>query len=591
MKNTYLLLLMMAAVISFNCQKEISLETGLEMIPIKEMAPITATVQGNLLNETGQPAAGVLVSVGAKNTTTEARGYFRITAAALDKNAALVTASKNGYFKAYRSFRATAGLNQVVIQLIKKTLAGAVNSSAGGTIAIPGGASVSLTANGIVKSDGNVYNGRVDVYAAYIDPTVTTIGNMVPGSFMANDRNRERTVLASYGMLAVELESSTGEKLQLAPGTDATITSPIPAILAASAPASIPLWYLEEKSGLWEEEGDAQRNGDRYVGRVRHFTYWNCDISLPSVGFTGLLTSTDGKPLKNVYVLVGSPTTNRTGYAHGFTDSLGRLSGLIPANTPLVLEVKDQCFTTIFSKNIGPFTSYANLGNIAMPAGQAGLVTVMGKLATCNNTPVTNGAVLINYNNQLSYTKVNGKGEFSTTLLACPGSSQTLEITGADLGAMQQGNPNTIAITRPVTNAGNIIACGVGSQEYIKYRFEGQDYSLNKIGFDSLQVYSYTGNTATLTTRISGFKLAGNTEIGFRFEHVAPQPGVYPLTTMNVNGYYSSTINAPSTVTITDYPQQPGSFYQGSFSGTFKDSVSTTINHVVSGSFRIKRQF
>jgi hypothetical protein len=175
-------------------------------------SPVTANLQGNVLDENGQPAANVVINVGSEITVTDTKGYFRINNAPLDKNAALVTAEKLGYFKALRSFSATSGTNQVVIKLIKKDLGGTINGTSGGDVSLSNGTKISLPANGIVKaSDNSVYTGTVNVYASYIDPTASDILDRVPGSFMANDKDGKRVLLSSFGMMAVELESSAGE--------------------------------------------------------------------------------------------------------------------------------------------------------------------------------------------------------------------------------------------------------------------------------------------------------------------------------------------------------------------------------------------
>jgi hypothetical protein len=45
---------------------------------------------------------------------------------------------------------------------------------------------------------------------------------------MADDKDAKRVFLTSYGMMAVELQSTAGERLQLKSGSTATLTSPIP---------------------------------------------------------------------------------------------------------------------------------------------------------------------------------------------------------------------------------------------------------------------------------------------------------------------------------------------------------------------------
>ena len=246
----YSILFFCLAVITFNCQKEVSYGPGGPGTGNNNANPIIATLQGNVLNEAGRPAIGVTVRVGTKTVTTNAYGYFRIVNAPLDKNVSLLTAEKAGYFKARRVFAATSGVNQVVIQLIKKTSAGTVNAASGGTVTLANGSKIALTANVVIKSSGGAYSGSVNVYAAYIDPTSPDIAKTVPGSFLANDKDNNRVILSSYGMLAVELESSAGEKLQIASGKTATLTTAIPASLQSSAPATISLWYVDEQTGI-----------------------------------------------------------------------------------------------------------------------------------------------------------------------------------------------------------------------------------------------------------------------------------------------------------------------------------------------------
>jgi hypothetical protein len=137
MRSVYrLLLLAILPVLFYQCQRELSYvgtgDPGQVVLP----SPLTANLQGNVLDENGQPAANVAIQVGTETTITDTKGYFRINNAALDKNAALVTAEKTGYFKALRSFSATSGTNQVVIKLIKKDLGGTVNGTSGGDVSV-----------------------------------------------------------------------------------------------------------------------------------------------------------------------------------------------------------------------------------------------------------------------------------------------------------------------------------------------------------------------------------------------------------------------------------------------------------------------
>src|SRR6266508_2099355 len=186
MKKVHLVLFGLISMISFDCQKEIGYSYGNEN---QNLSFIIATLQGNILDENGQPAIDVAITAGNKITTTNAHGYFRIILALLDKHASLVIAEKPGYFKAYRTFLATSGVNQVLIKLVKKSFSGSINSSAGGDIVLANGSKISLPTNGIIKASGDAYNGTINVYTSYIDPTSQDIPQTIPGSFMADDKN------------------------------------------------------------------------------------------------------------------------------------------------------------------------------------------------------------------------------------------------------------------------------------------------------------------------------------------------------------------------------------------------------------------
>ena len=177
--------------------------------------------------------------------------------------------------------------------------------------------------------------GPVEVYASFIDPSAADIAERVPGSFMADDKDGKRVTLSSYGMMAVELQSPAGEKLQIKTGSAATITSPIPASLQASAPATIALWFVDEQTGIWKEEGSATKTGNSYVGQVKHFSFWNCDISVPAVNVTMTVKDQGGHPLVHVLVRIKRLHQNPS-MAYGWTDSLGQVSGLVPANENLL---------------------------------------------------------------------------------------------------------------------------------------------------------------------------------------------------------------------------------------------------------------
>ncbi|MCX6315868.1 MAG: carboxypeptidase-like regulatory domain-containing protein [Bacteroidetes bacterium] len=582
------LFFVLVSMLTIQCQKELRFpdNTGNGTVG---PSPIKATLQGRILDENGQPAAGVTVRAGGTTVITDSRGYFRMVKVSLDKNASLVTAEKNGYFKAYRTFPATNGANHVVIKLIKRTLTGTINATAGGEVILSNGAKVALPANGVVKAAGNSsYTGTVNVYAAYIDPTSNDIGQTVPGSFMGDNKEGERVSLQSYGMLAVELESSAGEKLQIAAGKTATITSPIPASVLAAAPASIPLWYVDEQTGLWKEEGSAVKNGSNYVGEVKHFTFWNCDAGFPAVMLTMKMVDAHNVPMPYVTVRL---TRNVSGaswpVSYGFSDSLGNISGLVPAGETLLLEVLNNCNTPVYSQNIGPFTQATNLGSIS--SSSTWQVTISGTIVDCSGVPVINGVAIIDYEDWPRYVSTGSNGFFQFTIVRCTTGPGSCAITAVDNTALQQST-SSFTIAGNTLNTGNLVACGVSAAQFINYTLDGVNYSITSAEApDYIYGFSLLSGASSYTNSLLGSKNSLNKNINLSFISTAQVVGVYPLSNISTQNYQSINVLTPSTVTVTNFPGATGAFFEGSFNGSFRDSLNLTVVHTISGDFKIRR--
>jgi hypothetical protein len=576
----------LAAFILGSCQKDVSYTGTPDPQPVLP-DPITATLQGNVLDETGAAASGVTVTVGNRSVTTDNRGYFRITGANLDKNMALVTAQKSGYFKAFRSFAATSGANQVQIKLLKRNLTGTVSAAAGGDATLSNGSKVALPANGIVTaSSGASYTGSVKVYAAYIDPTLQDIGQTVPGSLMANTSNGERVVLNSYGMLAVELEGDNGEKLQLKSGNPATLTTAIPASAQASAPATIPMWYLDESTGIWKQEGSATKQGDKYVGTVAHFSFWNCDVSATSVMFETTIKTSNGNPLPHVWVRLTRTSGNYWTSAFGWTDSLGVVRGLVPGNEPLILDVLDICGTPVYTQTVGPFAQNTTLPAITASLPSSQLTTVTGTVVDCSNAGVTNGFAIVAIGNLVHYVSLSATGTFNVPILSCSGTSATVDVLGVNNATQVQSQLTSVPFTAGTTNVGSIAACGISATEFLNYSVDGTAYNLNTSNpGDSVYLYTrQTQGATTWTTTLYGYH-TGSSSISVNFVG-ANSTGTYAATSFSVNNSQPANYNV--SVTVSAWAANIGDFMQGTISGTYSDSSGS---HTVSGTFKLRRNF
>ncbi len=581
------LLLCFVGLFFFQCQKEVSYIGGPDPGNLLAPDPITSNITGNVFDENGSPAVGVTVKVGNKTTATNSKGYFRINGATLDKKSSLITAEKPGYFKAFRSFAATSGTNQVVIRLIAKQLTGTVAATAGGDVALSNGTKVTLPANAVVTASTNApYTGVVNVYMSYIDPSSPEMADIIPGSLMARDKNGDRVTLLSYGMVAVDLEGSGGEKLQIKSGVNATLTTAIPSAALASAPATIPLWSIDENTGLWKEEGVATKNGNVYIGQVSHFSFWNCDAPFPVTYISMTFKNQAGLPLVHARVRVIRNTNAAWGtVGYGITDTLGQVGGLMPMNEPLLIEVLDQCNNVFFSQNVGPFSAQTNLGVITIANTGSSVVTLSGKLLNCSNNPVTNGYAIISNGNWVRYAAVDASGIFETTVMHCNASGLTYNIIGVDNGAQQQGAMVTGNMTIPSTQAGNISVCGVSTTQFINYTLDGNSFTIGGTPGDS--TLGYTSNQGSFYTSIQGMTPGTINSFSVYFMHSAAVAGTYPVLSVSARNVHSANQAAPVNAVITSFPTSAGLYYEGTVSGSFTDS--SAVSHTINASFRVRR--
>jgi hypothetical protein len=248
--------------------------------------------------------------------------------------------------------------------LISKPASSTITASSGGNVAISGGGSVDFAGGFVNASNGSAYTGNVSVSTIYLNSTDQNFSASVPGNLKGVSASNQQGVLQSFGVVAVELNDASGNKLQLAQGKTATITLPIPAALLGNAPVSIPLWYFDDVKGWWKEEGTATKQGNNYVGVVKHFSFWNAGDISGAVTLTASFTdSVSGAAFANKLVSITRLDSTSTS---DHTDNTGTVSGLVPVNEMLIMRVFGDCGAMLYSKLIGPFSKDTILGNITI---------------------------------------------------------------------------------------------------------------------------------------------------------------------------------------------------------------------------------
>jgi hypothetical protein len=469
----------------------------------------------------------------------------------------------------------------VSIQLRPRNLKGNFAASAGGSVAVQTGDSVVFPASGIVNAASSAgYTGNVNVYATYLDPTAPDLYKYMPGDLRGIGKNGKETALQSFGMLAVEMEGDAGEKLQLAAGKKATLTWAIPASLQGTAPSTIPLWYFNDSTGKWIEEGMATRVGNNYVGQVGHFSYWNCDAPVGTVNFKVRLKDQHGNPLAYTYIQF---QTEGYGTRGGYTDSSGFAQGLIPKGLSMVMQVVTACGNVLAGVNVGPALADQDLGTVGVTISFAD-VTLTGKVVNCSGNPVDSGSVTALIDG-LNYSALVKKGVFTLPVSRCFSNSVQIRLTAVDYNSLQQGSPATMTISTGDVDAGVLSACGISIDQFMNLTYRGTDYNFTSPP-DSILYDNHTMANSVVFIAWRPVGAANDASVLLVVKNNLLTPGVYPIhqaaldSSVNGGKYGNDLI-----LTVTG-AGPVGGYITGTFAGNLRDSTGA---YPVTGALRVKR--
>src|SRR5688572_22896041 len=445
---------------------------------------VKASISGFVTNEFDAPQPGAKVLFGSLTTTTNAYGYFEIKNAEIVQDAAVLTVKSAGYFNAIKTFVTSFNNSSFTrVKLIPKSKSGTINAASGGTVALANGMKVTLPADAIVNAiTKEAYTGPVDISSFYIDPASKDLNEIMPGNLCGLDNSNEIKLLTTYGMTAVEMTGKSGELLQVGDGKKATLTFPLSSSMLTGAPSSIPLWYFDESSGLWIEQGTATKTGNTFTGEVSHFSFWNVDIKSIGAPFNCEVYA-QGMPLKNVEVKI-TEVGNVFGSRSDFTNDSGYVEGWIPAGKDLLVEVIAGC-GVIYSTTYNSSSYTINTGTSARPfsasfgrinIASTNIATISGKVLNCSNGSLANARVFFTNGTRGFSSVTNQVGEFNIKTPYCAGSS--FVIVAENRNTDEQSMPQTFTPVNGFLDAGNILACGASTELYSDLEIDGQKYKL-----------------------------------------------------------------------------------------------------------------
>ncbi|WP_298392409.1 hypothetical protein [Flavobacterium sp.] len=296
----------------------------------------TANFAGKIVDVNNQPLSGVAIEMSGQTITTSSDGTFEFNNVSVKERFAYVTATKNGYINGSRVVMPHEGINKMTIMMLERNVVATIPSGQTTVVSLP--SSTRVTFDGaFMLENGQAYTGNVKVSMHYLDSRDENVFTKMPGNLIGTREDGSISGMETYGMVNVELYGDNDEKLQIATGHTANISMPIASNQLDTAPSTIPLWHFDEVSGLWKEEGMSRKIGNRYIGNVSHFTWWNCDYAYVVATLNVVVSNADGTPVNGVKVTISrqSGSTGDVLIDLGTTGPNGTLSAGVPRNEAL----------------------------------------------------------------------------------------------------------------------------------------------------------------------------------------------------------------------------------------------------------------
>jgi hypothetical protein len=524
-------------------------------------------IAGVVLDEQYKPLGGVEIKVGNLQSFTDGNGVFMMPDITVSADRSYVVCKKEGYFNSSQRLKTVdGGVTQYSLIMAKKQIVYNFAASAGINANVSN-AKVSIPANSIVKQAGGDYSGTVNMVSRHINTEDVNFPSLMPGGDFAAINSANRSVeLLSFGAIEVELQSNTGEALQLKTGKEATLSFPIAAGQLATAPATIPLWYFDEAAGIWREEGVATRQGNVYVGKVAHFSTHNVDKPAPLAVVRGTVRNCENQPMRGIPVRIGAEKVN--------TDANGQYEVTVTALEPIKGAVENFFETggTTITKNIPPLNeNEKRTVDFTMDC----ILTITGSINVCGGREEeTPGLVTLKWTGGSSVAITDNAGKFS---IYAPRNKQVaLNAYGYDGIKSQEQIINTPDANKK--DIGKIIICQKEEQGEVAFTLDGPGFTNQTITINDggsafvPEAVFYQSDNQTMLMKTGSAGYGFQSRFDGKSTGVAKEFDIALVYAKEVNGVTESWSMMPApgkvTYTITKYGAV-GEKIEGTFSGTF----------------------
>jgi hypothetical protein len=296
-------------------------------------------IQGSVLSSaTGTPVSGAAVRFLSTTLTTDSQGNFsQATSPAISR--LVVEADAAGFERLYGVTEVLGTVPSVsILRLTPFGVTSAVTVASGGTVSDTASAALlTVPANALLAAGGGAAPATVDIRL-----TATNVGsdsNLLSGDYT----DSSGVPVQSFGAVtitpSVDLDVVSGQQLALQ----------IPlSTRSAVAPASAGVYYFDNSSGRWVQDGTATLVGgtpSHYQASVTRFGQWMVGAAIGSaVSVTGCVEDDTGAPAANVRM--AGDGVNYSSINSATTNGSGQFTVLAAPNSTLVLQGRRGAFLT-----------------------------------------------------------------------------------------------------------------------------------------------------------------------------------------------------------------------------------------------------
>ncbi|KAL9962539.1 hypothetical protein ACROYT_G031647 [Oculina patagonica] len=118
-------------------------------------------------------------------------------------------------------------------------------------------AEIEIPENALLKEDGTIYSGQANLRLSVMDPRNVSDVLTAPADFSTVDEDGEEQLLVTYGMLNLDFEDDSGNKLSTSKPIKMFIDpEKLNISVDSNGNTTTKLWWLDEKTGRWMEAGN-----------------------------------------------------------------------------------------------------------------------------------------------------------------------------------------------------------------------------------------------------------------------------------------------------------------------------------------------